>query len=174
MNPTLAPRHPKCTICKSVAMIEDVTIRLYDENLDHLPVTGAREYVQSVGLAGNRRQLDQRLRAHRKHVDRFIARGGIITPAQIEGGVTRLQSPTGPVRWLDVNQQGMDIGDAANAVLLRRLLDGQMEDRDVISAAKLGQSAAAKRAELEMKGSLKRAEQIARLASGFGPAAETA
>lgn len=169
MNPVLAPRHPKCSICKAVASIEDVTLRMYDADLNHLPITGAREYVQAIGVDGTVKALDQRLRAHRKHVDRFLERGAAVAPAQFEDGVSRIPPATGPVGWLDVNQQGMDIGNAANAVLLSRLLAGGMEDKDVIAAAKLGQGAAMKRAELELKGALKRAQSIARLAAGFAP-----
>jgi hypothetical protein len=167
VNPVLAPRKPKCRACLHVASIEDLTMRLYDEELNPLPLEGAVEYLKTVNLDGTKRQLEAIALTHRRHVDKFLERGGAVAPAQIEDGVTRIPAAAGPSRWVDVNQGGMDVGMTAIGIIETRLQSGAMEDKDVIAVAKLGQTAAAKRADLEMKGALKRAESIARLASGF-------
>lgn len=174
VNPVLAPRRPKCRACLHVATIEDLTLRLYDPDLNPLPLAGGVEYLRSVGMDGTKRQLEAIALAHRRHVDKFIERGGAIAPAQIADGVTRLPPPAGDTRWLDLNQVGMNVGLSALSEIATRLQSGAMEDKDVIAVAKLGQTAAAKRADLELKGALKRAESIARLASGFSQPPETA
>lgn len=174
MNPVLAPRRPTCRCCSLVASPEDVTMRLFDPELNHLPIKGAVDYLRTVGLEGTRRQLEAIAMTHRRHVDKFLARGGSVAPAQITEGLTRIPPPSGPASWVDVNQNGMSVGLTALGQIADRLQSGAMEDRDVIAVAKLGQTAAAKRADLELKGALKRAESIARLASGFSQPPETA
>lgn len=149
-------------------------MRLFDEDLNHLPIKGAVEYLRAVGLEGTRRQLEAIAMTHRRHVDKFLARGAAVAPAQIAEGVTRIPPPVGNTRWLDANQSGIDVGMSALGQIATRLQSGAMEDRDVIAVAKLGQTAASKRADLELKGALKRAESIARLASGFSLPPETA
>jgi len=172
VNPVLAPRSSKCRACALVATIEDLTLRLYDPDLNVLPVTGAIEYLRSVGIAGTTRQLQAIALSHRRHVDKFLERGAAVAPALIEEGLSHIPPPMGDVKWVDVNQRGMDVGASALVLLEQRIRAGGMEDKDVISAAKLGQTAAHKRAELEMKGAMKRAESIARLAAGISKPAE--
>jgi hypothetical protein len=167
VNPTLAPRQPKCRACALVATIEDLTIRLYDPELNPLPVAGAVEYLRAVGLSGTNRQLQAIALSHRRHVDKWMERGGAIAPAQIAEGVSRIPQPIGNTGWVDLTQRGMDAGSEALRIIAERMRTGAMEDKDVIAVAKLGQVAASKRADLELKGALKRAESIARLASGI-------
>ena len=147
-------------------------MRLYDPELNILPFTGAVEYLRSVGISGTTRQLQAMVEAHRRHVEKFIARGAQVAPAQIAEGVSRIPPPMGDTRWVDVNQRGMDLGMSAMGILEQRINAGGMEDKDLIAAAKLGQTAATTRATLEMKGSIKRAEAIARLAAGMDNPAE--
>lgn len=167
MNPVLAPRNAKCRCCQLVATIEDVTIRLYDPELNPLPVIGAVEYLRSVGLTGTNRQLQAFALSHRRHVDKWLERGAAIAPADLADGVSRIPAPMGNTRWLDVNQQGMDIGAQAATLLIDRMQSGGMEDKDLISVAKLGQNAAMTRATLELKGAIKRKAMELQLASGF-------
>lgn len=165
MTPTLAPRMPKCQVCTLVASPMDVTIRLYDPDLNHLPFDGGLEYLRSVGLAGTKRMLMAKLLQHRRHVDHWLAKSaGAVAPAQIAEGVSRIERPL-PTTWVDANQQGIDVGSAALTILGNGL--ETLEARELIAVAKIGQSAAGVRASLEMKGAIKRAEEISRLASGF-------
>lgn len=174
VNPVLAPRKPKCRACNHVASIEDVTIRLYDPDLNPLPLAGAVEYLRTVGMDGTNRQLRAIALVHRRHVDKFIERGGAVAPAELKDGVSRIPPPVGNTRWVDVNQQGMDVGSTALQQIGERMKTGGMEDKDLIAVAKIGQGAATVRATLEMKGALKRAEAIARLASGLSKPQESA
>lgn len=167
MNPALAPRRPKCRACLHVAVIEDLAYRLYDPELKPLPLAGAVEYLRAVGLGGTKRQLEAIALTHRRHIDAFLERGGAVAPAQIAEGVSRIPAAVGNTAWVDVNQSGMDIGMAALGMLSERVRTGGMEDKDLISVAKLGQAAASTRASLEIKGALKRAQSIGQLASGF-------
>jgi hypothetical protein len=166
-NPALAPRARRCRACELVATIEDLAYRLFDPELNPLPLKGAVEYLATVGLTGTSRQLQAIALRHRRHIEQWIERGAAIAPAQSMDGVTRIPPPIGDARWVDVNQGGMTVGMTALGQIAARLSSGTMDDKDVIAVAKLGQNAAATRAALELKGSIKRAESIARLASGL-------
>lgn len=170
----MAPRQPKCIVCLNVAVPEDVTIRLYDPDLNHVPLVGAVEYLRDVGLTGTVRQLEARALAHRRHVQRWLDGGGAIAPAKIEAGVSRI--PAAPVNatWLDTNQQGMNIGLRALGEINELIGAGMLGPKELVSVARLGQTAATKRADLEMKGQLRRQENMARLAAGFRKPAEVA
>lgn len=173
VNPVLAPRWSKCYLCRNVASIEDVTMRLFDEQLNRLPTRGALDYLKTLVMDGTDKTLRQRVLRHRDHVQKWLDAGAVVVPGQVVEGVSRIPEPTGPVRWIDANQRGMDVGQRALEVLEERLRNPfMMEDKDVIAAAKLGQSAARTRADLEIKGALRRADQIGRLASGFAPPTE--
>lgn len=168
VNPTQAPRKRSCRVCELVAMPEDVTIRLYDPDLVWLPLEGAVEYLQGVGLSGTSRQLNAVALTHRRHVDKFIAAEGAVAPADTAEGMSRIPRPIGRTTWVDVNQRGMDIGRTALDALEERLkIPDAIATKDLVAVANLGQSAAAKRADLEMKGQLRRAEALAQIASGF-------
>lgn len=170
VNPTLAPRVSACRVCQLVAVPGDVTLRLYDEQLQHVPVDAAIEYLRAVGFAGAQRNLKANALRHRHHVDQFIAHQGAISPAQIvEDGVTRLAPTLEKARWVDVNQRVMDTGLQASEIIAERLrtkADG-IEIKDLVAIAASGSAAASKRAELEMKGQLRKAEALARIASGI-------
>lgn len=170
VNPMLAPRVATCRICKEVASPSDVTIRLYDRDLTPLPVAGAVEYLQSIGFSGSKRTFAGLAVTHRKHVDAFIARDGAIAPAQI----TRIPAPVGDVGWVDVNQHVMTAGDLAAALLAERVRTqgDEMATKDLTAIMNSGSTAAAMRASAEMKGQLRKAEALAKLASGFQKAPE--
>jgi|GEM_PF-4283248 len=165
VNPVLAPRQPKCPVCTLVASPEDVTLRLYDPNLEHLPTDGAVGYLREVGIEGTIRSLKAKALTHRRHVDRFIDNGGAVAPGHTEDGIVRIPPPMGNASWVDVNQTGMDLGAQAAQLIASRM--GNMEDGDLIKVARIGQAAAETRATLELKGQIRRNEQIARLASGL-------
>lgn len=173
-NPALAPRDRRCRACELVATIEDLAYRLFDPEMNPLPLAGAIEYLQAVGLTGTARQLQAIALRHRRHIEKWIERGSAIAPAQIEDGLSRIPAPAGNTSWVDVNQQGMNAGLTALQQIAGRMQTGTMEDKDLIAVAKIGQGAATVRATLEMKGALKRAEAIARLASGLSKPQEPA
>jgi hypothetical protein len=167
VNPLAAPRIHPCKVCALVASPGDVTIRLYDAELHYLPLDGAIEYLRAVGFAGTLRNLKGAALRHRHHVDAFIARDGATAPAQ--EGVSRIPPPIGNVGWVDVNQGVMSVGAQATEILMARLRtkSDTIDTRDLVAIVGAGSSAAAARANAEMKGQIKRAEAFARLASGI-------
>lgn len=168
VNPLAAPRVANCKVCREVASPADVTIRLYDRDLAHLPTVGAVEYLRSVGIAEPTRDtLLKYARRHRDHIDEFIARDGATAPAT--ENVTRVPAPVGNVGWVDVNQGVMSAGAEATAILTERIrtMGQEMDTKDLVSVMNAGSTAATMRASAEMKGQLRRAEAMAKLASGF-------
>lgn len=172
VNPLGAPKERKCRVCELVASPGDVTIRLYDPSLAHLPFEGAVEYLQAVGLSGTKRQLTAIAMSHRRHVDKFIAREGAVAPA--DGTTTRIPAPIGDIGWVDVNQGVMNTGAQAQQLLIERLRTqgDAMDTKDLLGIMNAGASAATARASAEMKGQLRKAEALAKLASGFQKAPE--
>lgn len=186
-NPVLAPRSSKCMTCSVVADLSDIAIRLWEEDGTRIPAGTwrAAEYLESIGLEGPKRNLEKRMQTHRRHVERFMARPSqAIAPMQlIPGGkkddaaaavdpktIQRYIPPEkrGPSRWVDVQQNGMDVGNDALAIIEQRLRSGMMEDKDIISVAKLGQTAASKRGDLEAKGRrLNQVDELIRMAAGM-------
>lgn len=169
VNPTLAPRVSACRVCQLVAVPGDVTLRLFDEALNLLPLDAAVEYLRATGFAGTKRQLQAFSLTHRRHVEQFIAKDGAVAPAQIVAeGLTRMAPPGENAKWVDVNQAVMNTGMQASELIAQRLRNNgdTVEVRDLVAIAASGSAAAAKRAELEMKGQLRRAEAMARIASG--------
>jgi len=166
-NPLAAPRVANCKVCTLVASPADVTIRLYDRDLTHLPPVGAVEYLRAVGITGKTQTLGQYARRHRDHIDEFIARDGATAPAT--ENVTRIPAPIGNVGWVDVNQGVMSAGAEATAILTERIRTrgAEMETKDLTAIMNSGSTAATMRASAEMKGQLRRAEAMAKLASGF-------
>lgn len=164
LDPLLAPRRSTCKVCILVADPGAVTELLYDAALDHTPPRPALEYLRSVGIAVTERNLRAMVAGHRRHVDKFLDRGGNVAPAQFVDGISRIDPKR--TSWVELNQQGMNAGASALDILKDRLQ--HMEDKDLISVARMGQAAASTRASLEMKGAMKRAEEIARLAAGLG------
>jgi hypothetical protein len=168
-NPALAPRTRTCRVCREVAAIEDVAFRLYDERGRHLPTRGAVEYLRSLGATGSSQALYNRVITHRKHIDRWLLRGAPVVPMQIEDGITRIPEPTGPTRWLDAQQNAIDLGNEALRDLRARLAAGDLETRDVLALAKLGVNAANTRGAMEQKGrALNQVDALLKLAAGIG------
>jgi len=80
--------------------------------------------------------------------------------------LTRIEPEGGPARWLDVNQQAMDVGTDALRALHARL--PEMGDRELVAVARLGVAAAQKHGDWEAKGrSLAQVDAIIRLAAGL-------
>ena len=167
-NPRLSPRSTTCTVCRDVRELVDVNLRLWDEDGDRIP-SGHLEvgrYLKSIGLAGSDRALVARAQRHRDHCERYAdgQRRNVSAAPEAEVIVPKL----GPARWLDVQQDAMDAGRAALARLQTRLESGTMEDKDVIALAKLGTTAAGKRADLEAKGrKLSQMDELLQLAAGL-------
>jgi hypothetical protein len=167
VNPALAPRSTTCRVCKDVADLADVALRLWDEDGGRLALGTQRvaKYLASIGVAGSKRALEARAETHRDHAERYMA--GERTNVRA-GDVIVPPSPHGPARWLDVQQDAMDVGRDALAKALQRLNEGGMEDKDVIALAKLGVGAAGKRADLEAKGrKLSQMDELLELAAGL-------
>lgn len=168
-NPALAPRMRRCVVCKEVAALEDVAYRLFDETGQHIGngTRHAAEYLRSVGMGGSPQTIRNRLVRHRDHIDSWLGRGGAVVPAHVEAGVQRIPEPAGPTRWLDAQQNAINLGNEALRLLAGRL--DRMEDRDVIAVAKLGTVAAGQRGALEAKGkALSQVDQLLRLIAGAG------
>lgn len=182
MNLALAPRQKRCALCNEVTAIEDVTWRLLDAEGNTI-LKGTREaaqYLRSIGMAGTPQALLNRLVLHRRHVLRWfraqrirametgVETDGVVVPMQVENGVQRIPPPTGDVRWLDVMQSGMDLGSEALRQAMSRLTSGDMEDKDVISLAKLGVTTATTRANIELKGrKASGIDELLKLAAGM-------
>lgn len=167
MNPALAPRAQRCVLCREVGAIEHVALLLYDEDLGKLPTRPAIEYLRSLGSSGSPQTLYNRIIRHRNHIDRWLERGAKVIPAAIDNGVQRIPPPTGPVRWIDAQENAIALGNDAIRDLNVRLASGELETRDVIALAKLGVGAANVRGGMEQKGkALNSIDQLLRLAAG--------
>ena len=171
-NPLLAPRSRTCALCKTVATIDDVTMRLYDgEGFRKVSGRDAVEYLRGSGLvAGDDRTLYKRVASHAKHIDAWLAKGKRdIAPIHVEQGLTRIAPPdVGPVHWLDVQQQGMEIGAEAMRSLASRMAAGDLKPVEEVQLAKLGLLAATGRSAMEARGKgVTGIDKLLRLASGL-------
>ena len=165
-NPRLSPRSTACSVCRDVADLADVNLRLWDEEANRIPGghLAAARYLKSIGIAGSKRALEARIETHRDHAERYadgerknIAAGGEVIIPKL-----------GPSRWLDVQQDAMDAGTAAIAAARERLEQGGMQNKDIIALAKLGVGAAGKRGDLEAKGrKLNQIDEFLQMASGL-------
>jgi len=163
VNPVLVPRSPKCWVCKNVAAVEDVTVRLFDEQ-GRKTRGPALSYLRSIGYT---KQSDgtlvKHLTTHIRHVESAMQRSDPAPPSAL----VRVQPEGGPARWLDVNQQIMDVGMDAVRDIRARLPD--MGDRELVAVARMGMTAAHKYGDWEAKGrSLAQVDAIIRLAAGLG------
>lgn len=166
-NPALAPRVRTCSICKEVGALEHVALLMYDEDGKRLPGGPVMDYLRSIGMAGSSQKLYSRIGSHRKHIDRWLERGAHVIPAAQEDNVVRIPASTGPVRWLDAQQNAIDLGNDALRELNVRLASGEMETKEVIALAKLGVGAANQRGNLEQKGrALSGIDRLLELAAG--------
>jgi hypothetical protein len=166
-NPALAPRVRTCRICKEVGALEHVALLMYTADGGKLPPKPVTEYLRSIGMSGTPRQLSIRVGAHRKHIDRWLSYGAPLPPAAADDGVIHVPAPTGDQRWIDVNQNAMNIGNDALRDLNVRLASGEMETKEVIALAKLGVNAATNRGALEQKGrALNGIDRLLQLAAG--------
>lgn len=163
MNPTEAPRASHCFVCRGVASPVDVTMRLFDAELNDLPVEGAVKYLRLVGYEGTARSLAARALMHRRHVRKWLDQGGQVAPAGVDQGISRIE-PLGDVGWVDHNQKVINVGDRALDLIAAEL--GSYEATEKIAVARMGSAAANSRANLEMKGAIRRQEEMDRLAAG--------
>ena len=164
VTPVLVPRNAHCWVCRSVAVVEDVTVRLFDEEGRRCPNRAAISYLRSIGFTRQSdNTLSHYLSTHVAHVRSAIQRS---TPAPPDS-LTRLAPEGGPARWLDVNQQAMDVGMDALRGLRARLTD--MGDRELVSVARMGVVASHKQGDWEAKGrQIAQVDALIRLAAGYG------
>jgi hypothetical protein len=161
VNGVLVPRSAGCWVCRTVAVVEDVTVRLFTaDGSKKADYRDAKAYVRAIGYSAiPDRTLGRYLSQHAKHVEAAMA-GGPAAPAEL----TRI-APVGPSHWLDVNQNAVDIGNEALGVLKSRL--DVMEDRELVAVAKIGVAAAQKVGDWEAKGrKLAQVDELIKLASG--------
>jgi hypothetical protein len=161
MNGALVPRLASCWVCRVVAVVEDVTVRLFQpDGTRKRDYTDAAAYVRSIGYGSIAKStLTRYLSEHAKHVETAMS-GGPAAP----GTLTRIE-PTGPAHWLDVNQNAIDTGNAAIGRIAARL--DVMEDKELVAVAKLGVTAAQKVGDWEAKGrKLAQVDELIKLASG--------
>jgi hypothetical protein len=168
MNLALAPRHPRCRVCRDVHAVEDVNWRMWNERLKFLGYAETIEYLRSIGIGGSDDSLRRALTRHRQHVEEWAAAGApnVYTPGAPQ--IQRLSPPErGPTRWLDVTQTGVDLGMESLRLLRARMED--MSDRDLIAVARLGLGAATTIGNMEARGrALHQVDAILRLAAGIG------
>lgn len=168
-NPRLSPRSTKCSICKDVADIADVNFRLWDDDGNRIPAGTWRvaEYLQGIGLGASERALEARAQSHRNHAEAYVDGKRVAVQPPKDGQVI-IPPTTGPARWLDVQQDAMDLGRDALANLTQKLADGTLEPEQVVAIAKLGVSTAGKRADLEAKGKrLNQVDELMMLVAGM-------
>ncbi len=166
-NPALAPRVQRCAVCKAVSALEHVAILLYDEDGEKLPTRPVLAYVRSIGMGGSPQKLYNQVISHRNHIDRWLERGGIVTPAHVESEVQKIPPAMGPQRWIDVQQNAIDLGNEALRDLAVRLQSGALETNEVVALAKLGVNAANTRGAMEQKGkALNGIDKLLQLAAG--------
>jgi len=166
-NPTLAPRARACTICTQVTAVEHVALLMYDPDGNRLPPKPVVDYLQSIGMTGAPKIIRRRVGSHRAHIDRWIERGAKVIPIAYEGVVAHIPPPTGNTRWIDAQQNAIDLGNEALRDLAARLDSGEMGTSDIIALAKLGVSAANTRGAMEQKGkALNGIDRLLQLAAG--------
>jgi hypothetical protein len=161
--PTMAPRSTSCWVCKHVSAVEDVTVRLFGEDMTALPPSEAIRYLRSIGLTGSQRAFRWRVATHARHVGAFVR-----APHDLAPIATKIVTVPegGPTTWIDLQQQHMNVGMDALGLIAARMPD--MEDKDLIGVAKLGLVASSKRADLEAKGrQLNQVDALLKIASGF-------
>jgi hypothetical protein len=162
----LVPRKRGCWVCEHVATPEDVTVRLFSEDGTRRQGRGATsdaaQYIRGILGKGNvsSETLSKRLANHASHVE-LAMQGGPAAP----GALVPLE-PEGPAYWLDVNQNAVNVGNAALGVIATRMPD--MEDKELVAVAKLGVTAAQKVGDWEAKGrKMAQIGDLIRLASGM-------
>ena len=163
MNPVMVPRSGSCVLCKEVSTSEDVDVRLWDA--DGMPVANprpARDYlVERMGWSAQKAGLA--IGRHIDHVERFL---DAPTPSAPINAVERV-APLETAHWLDVNQNAMNLGNAAMRDLAVRLEAGDLDPKITTQLAKLGVTAAASRGNLESRGKgLAGIDKLIRLAGG--------
>lgn len=146
-NLGLAPRDRSCWICQNIRASEDVTARVFDPSGNRQETTEAVAYLVSIGIGGSKRTLQERVRAHAKHIEAYAANPYPIVPGKSAIAIIPPHS-----NWLDATQGAVDLGMEAQRDLAGRLAAGEMKDKDVISLARLGLAAAAKQGDLSGKG----------------------
>jgi hypothetical protein len=162
LNGALVPRSATCWVCKTVGVVEDVTVRMFTpDGQRKADYAEAKRYIRSIGYSDpSDRTLVRYLSAHANHVEKSMAGPTAAVPSDL----TRLEPP-GPSRWLDVNQNAQNVGNEALGIILSRL--DVMEDRDLVAVAKIGVQAAQKHGDWEAKGrKLAQVDEIIRLAAG--------
>ncbi len=163
MNPVLVPRSRNCWVCKHVAKVEDVTVRLFDEKGARLAPKEAIDYLRSMGATGSPTTFYNRVNKHAQHIERHLANvPAIVDPAS----VVPVAPVGGPPSWVDANAQAIEVGMEALTIIRARLMD--MDDKTVVSVAKMGQSSVSKRGDWAAKGrQLDQMDAVLRLASGL-------
>ncbi|NJD28872.1 MAG: hypothetical protein FIA92_11320 [Chloroflexi bacterium] len=164
MNGVLVPRLASCWVCRTVAVVEDVTVRLFTtDGIRRADYSDAKQYVRAIGYGKVAdRTLTRYLADHARHVETAMA-GGPAAPSAL----TRIEPP-GPAHWLDVNQNAVETGNEALARIRARL--DVMEDKELVAVAKLGVMSAQKVGDWEAKGrKLAQVDEIIKLASGRVP-----
>lgn len=161
VSPALVRRKRNCTICRSVAAIEHVNVLIVatdgTRRRDYRRAVG--EYLRGMGVSVGVKAIE----GHARHVMDDIAN----PPRRALLDRMVPVAPDGvPASWLDVNEQGLGVGMEALRDLRARLPD--LDDKDLIAVAKMGLSAAGKRADIEARGRAMGAtlNALAALASG--------
>lgn len=149
-NLGLVRRHPTCWVCRHVSKVEHVTVLLLDEAGQPLPTRPAMEYLASIGHSASRGTWSGRLRSHRAHVLRDLAKGGVVYSPVAVHKIAPVAPQGGPPTWVRTPDRAMALGMDALEQLGTRL--EEMGDADLVSVARLGLTAAGMRGAWEAKG----------------------
>lgn len=148
-NLGLAKRDARCWVCQHVSKVEHVTVLLIDEAGGNLPTRPAIDYLQSIGHNASARTWQQRLRHHRLHVLRSVAKGAVYSPVGVKK-ITTVTPQGGPPTWVRAPDRAMSIGMDALEQLQERLEEAS--DETLVAVARLGLTAAGMRGAWEAKG----------------------
>lgn len=148
-NAGIVPRHPECWVCKNVAKVEHVTVLLLDEAGQPLPTRDAIAYVTSIGHNASTKTWQHRLRSHRLHIQRSIAKGTVYSPVGVKR-IAPVVPAGGPPTWVRAPDRAMSIGMDAIEQLAERLEEAS--DETLVAVARLGLTAAGMRGAWEAKG----------------------
>lgn len=149
-NYGLAPSSERCWVCRHVAHPEDVTVRLIGSEGQNLKLAPAMDYIRSIGIAAEDKDLRRYLMAHRAHVRKAMAPDAVIIPAHRTLGVQRLEPGDGSPTWIRAPDRAIDLGLSAMESLQAQL--GELEPAELMQLARLGVSAAAKVGDWHAKG----------------------
>jgi hypothetical protein len=157
----------RCALCKSVADLADVNLRLWLSDGTRQPggMKETTEYLVGIGQAGSDRAIRDRIKVHMRHVESFLDGPGDVAPMQRDSRVTRLTERP-DVKFPTVEQKSLNLGSLAMDELMARIDSGMAEDETLVAAAKIGASVAGQKANRAARGADEKLDLLQRMLSG--------